>query len=221
MGLSSNLDLDELLRYFLSGSFFMAICAIGRPDLALEMAAILDPLSETALASVAYVVVLSSIALILGHTFSIIVRNIERKILNSILGDPEIFILPKEINAESRKGPKNFYTENLQQMFSERFQKVFNQELNKETAAAMPRLVRSYVFHNSESARSIRDRLVRVRSFCANMAMSCVFAAAVNCGVLPISSIATLLGAALLLIIKQRSLDEREAKEVYAHFLAL
>lgn len=221
MGFSSNLDLDELLRYFLSGSFFIAICAIGRPELALAIAGSLEPLSNTGLISVAHVVVLSTVALILGHTFSIIVRSLQRRLLNRALGDPKYFILPPEINPQKMNSKSKFYSNDLRRIFKEKFTTTFDRDLNEETLDAMPRVVRSYVFHKSESARAIRDRIVRVRSFCANMAISCLLAAIVCIGALPNITILILLCAALILTVKQRSLDEREAKEVYTHFIAL
>ena len=221
MGFSSNVDLDELLSYFLSGSIFITLSAVGQPDLVATLLGSVQPFEGTALPVVVHFVVFFGSALVLGHVFSILVRNFSRNLMNWLLGDPRQAVLPTTGRCTRRQASQEFFTEEFRQAFAGRYRTVFKTDISAVPEKAVPRLVRSHVFHSSESALQIRDRIVRARSFCANMAIALLAASFVNFSSFPIGIHLMLWAAAIMLTIKQRSLDLREAKEIYTHFLVV
>ena len=221
MGFSSSLDLDELFSYFLSGSVFIAIFAIGHPDTVNTLLDLAKPLSGTPIATIMQSVLFLGLSLNLGHVFSVLVRTFQRRLINSVLGDPRQAIFPIIGSGLKRRAAPEFFNKEFRQAVANKFESVFKKKPSELPALSLPRLIRSYVFHNSESAIGIRERIVRARSFCANMAISLTTASIFNFCALTLEIHMAIWGIAILLIFKQRSLDLREAKEIYTHFLAL
>jgi hypothetical protein len=195
--------------------------AIGHPVETLSILDFMRPFIGSKLVPELYWIFLLSSSLILGHLLSTLVRSVERNLINWLLGDPENAVMPKSENDTSLFTEGRYFTEQFRELFASKYKSVFQREIETEPATAVPRLVRSYVFHYSESARSSRDRIVRGRSFCANMALACIIGSALNYATFDAAVHLSLWLVAALLIIKQRSLDVREAKEIYSHFLAI
>lgn len=154
-----------------------------------------------------------------GHFFSMVVRYSVRNVQNRWLGDPRNAIL----NMQNRKQAcSSFFSDEFCSAFRAKYNDVFDATIDEAgMSKSIPRIVRSYVLHHSESARQIRERLMRSRSFCANLAMAFIFSSIINIFAFPLIVHVFLWVGSLLLMIKQRSLDERESKEIYTHFLAI
>lgn len=219
MNFSSNIDLDELLSYFLSGSFFIALSAVGHPDRVMALLEMIHPFNDMALASIIIFVVFFCAALMLGHLFSVLIRCIGRPLINLLLGDPRQAVLPAVEGCTSQRASADFFSNEFREAFADKYKKVFKADISEMPRVAVPRLVRSHVFHKSESAIRTRERILRARSFCAHMAVSCIAVSFVNIPEFHIGAHMVLWSAAILLIIKQRSLDLRESKEIYTHFI--
>lgn len=221
MGFTNNLDLDELLSYFLSGSLLIAVVVVGNPQLANELAAATGPLEGTAFAALVQFVLLSSLSLILGHILSILVRTVVRGLINKVLFDPRHAVLPSSGHDAGKRAASEFFTNEFRIAFSEKFQAEFGNTLENVPESSVPRMVRSYVFSNSETATAIRERIVRARSFCGNMALSLIIGSLANVNGFGMAVHFSMWAMASFLIMKQRSLDVREAKEIYTHFLVI
>lgn len=222
MGFSSNLDLEELLNYLVSGSFLLATMAMGgAPSLQFVTARVAADIPPNQ-AAVVLAVLFATTALLLGHLFSMVARYGIRIAFNGILGDPENSILPETDKKSPRRACGAFFTQKYRDAFEAKYHKVFGETTSDHIQSnTVPRLVRSYVLHHSESAREIRERIVRSRSFCANLAVALAMSSALNTTSFPLTFHLALWGGAALLTIKQRSLDERESKEIYTHFLVI
>jgi len=221
LGFSSNVDLDELLSYFLSGSIFITLSAGGHPDLVATLLSSIQSLEGTALPAAVQFVVFFGSALVLGHVFSVLVRNFCRSLMNWLLGDPRKAVHPTTGRCAKRRASQGFFTDEFRQAFADMYRTVFKSDISAVPEKVVPRLVRSHVFHRLEAALQIRNRIVRARSFCANMAIALLAASFVNYSSFPIGIHLMLWAAAIMLTIKQRSLDLREAKEIYTHFLVV
>lgn len=221
LGFSSNLDLDELLSYFLSGSFFLSALAIGQPEVTGQALVLLGSLGDTTLLKTVQFIVLFSLSLMMGHGFSILVRTLGRPLINWLLGDPRRAVLPSYKKNKRSMESGGFFTNEFRDAIAEKYQKVFKEDISSMPEKNVPRVVRSYVFHNSESARGARERILRGRSFCGNMSLSCFAGSIINLASFSIAAHLALWVLGFLLVAKQRSLDLREAKEIYTHFLVV
>lgn len=223
MGLSSKLDLDELLNYLISGSFFLAAFIIGQPWLYHIASHLNKSHFSFFLDTAPLIVIIFTMALFLGHTFSLIVRYGLRVIQNFLLGDPENAIFEKGDSIFGKKACPKFFTEKFIHLVEEKYKKIYEIPSinNEDLIKPIPRMIRSYVLHHSESARKARDQIVRARSFCANLSIAFILSSLANILSFPFIIHLLLWLGALTLMIKQRSLDKRESQEIYTHFLAL
>ena len=221
---SNNVDIDEYINYLLGGSFFVVMVAnYHYPSLqkAVPLVSANGPPFGTASQWISFIV----IAIFCGHLFSMVVRYIVRPAINSALGDAEQAILPPLNQQAGSRTPvacSDFFTDEFRLSIAAKFDKVFKTSLgDKGIRRSAPRLIRAYVLHNSSSAEKQRSAVIRPRSFTANLAVAFVFSSLFAIGQAPWQTHLFLLAAAALLVIKQRSLDEREAKELYTHFLVV
>jgi hypothetical protein len=221
---SNNLDIDEYVNYLLGGSFFVATFANFHYPLLQKSVPLVSangPPFGAASLWISFIVM----AMFCGHFFSMVVRYIVRPVINAALGDPEQAILPPLDRPAWYCTPvacNGFFTDDFRAAIAAKFAEVFKTSVADEgTRQSAPRLIRAYVLHNSPSAEKQRGAVIRPRSFTANLAMAFVFSSLIAIGLAPWQAHAFLWIGAVLLVIKQRSLDEREAKELYTHFLAV
>jgi hypothetical protein len=139
-------------------------------------------------------------------------------LINQAMGDPEMAILP----TQTPRACRDFFTDALRATIATKFEEVFAMSLQSESIRrSAPRLIRAFVLHNSTSAEQRRGAIIRPRSFTANLAMAFVSSSLITIGQAPWQAHLMLWIGAGLLIVKQRNLDEREAKELYTYFLAI
>lgn len=214
---TNNLDIDEYVNYLLSGSFFVAMIAKFHNPL-LQLIAPLVSTNGQPFGSVPLWIGFIVMAMFSGHIFSMMARYLVRPAINQAMGDPEMAILPTHV----QRACGDFFTDELRAAIAAKFSEVFAIPLDSEgIRRSAPRLIRSFVLHKSTSAEQRRGAVIRPRSFTANLAMAFVSSSLITIGQAPWQAHLVLWIGAGLLVVKQRSLDEREAKELYTYFLAV
>jgi hypothetical protein len=219
MQFQNNFDLEEFLAYLLPG-FVCSLLVFSRWSS--EIAAFVPSLNrygpEYAILFIC-ITLFITVSLALGHLCGLFARNLLRPFLNLLLGDPEQSII---LSRQRRWTDKGFYSAPFLEAVSARFKSVFGLTLDDRLLwKAAPRLIRSYVIVRSPIVAVVRDRVVRSRSLCANMVLPAVAAAIIFRSELSWQLLVSLLVVAILLVVKQVSLDIRESKEIYTAFLVL
>jgi len=215
---TNNLDIDEYVNYLLSGSFFVAMMASFNYPL-MKMVAPLVSSNGSLLGTAPLWIGFIVMAVFLGHVFSMLARYLVRPVINWFFGDPELAILPLH---NTRRACSDFFTDELRSAIAKKFADVFEIPLDNESIRrSVPRLIRTFVLHNSTSAAERREAVIRPRSFTANLAVAFCASSLITLEQSSWQAHLILWAGAGLLIVKQRSLDEREAKEIYTHFLVV
>ncbi len=219
MHFETNFDLDEFLAYLVPGSICSIILYIKFSPMVITVIPKLNQYGPEYAILFLFTVFFIAISLAIGHLCSVLGRNIIRPLIYLIFGDPDFSIF---VFRHGFWTDKEFYSVPLTKAVSNRFKAAFGLAMeDRKLVRAVPRLIRSYVFLRAPMAIVVRDRIVRARSICGNLIFPTLLAIILFYADLGFVYSGALLGSAILLIVKQMSLDSRESKELYAAFLGL
>lgn len=210
-----NFDIDEFIAYLLNGGLFIGAFLYIFPDTQATRL-LLDEQRTAPQYELVILVGVAAAALVAGHVSSMASRFIVRRATWWLLGRP------REAPFSAKIG--QFWTEEVCLALQRRFEEEFGSKLvygpsRDQMKTLAPRMIRTSVIGRNSSIMSIRERIVRARSFCANSVLPlAVFAV----GLIVEQNFVVggvVLIIALLMVVKQHDLDVREWKEIYVGFL--